>query len=161
MGSPHAEAFLASSRAYLREDYLPAIERCLSQLPDADVWWRPNDASNAVGNLLLHLRGNVAQWLLNGVGGRPFERDRAHEFAARGPVAKEDLMAPLRTTLAEADEVLAGVSPAQLLERRTIQGHDVQVQHAIYHVVEHFGMHTGQILWITKARTGRGPDGAP
>ncbi|MFN2596824.1 MAG: DinB family protein [Pyrinomonadaceae bacterium] len=156
-----ARAFVAEARRLLAEDYLPKIERCLEHLEEVDIWWRPNEASNSVGNLLRHLAGNARQWIVAGVGGAEDRRARQSEFDAgtrrqpgdaEQPTAQE-LLARLRATLAEVDAVLARLGPATLLERRTIQGlSDVVVLDAVFHVVEHFSMHTGQIIQLTKMR---------
>jgi uncharacterized damage-inducible protein DinB len=148
-----AHTFLHESRRLLRSDYLPKIERCLERLSEEDVWWRPNAASNSIGNLLLHLCGNVGQWIVGGVGQREFERHRQREFDERSPLPWTDLLAKLKATLAEADEVIRSLNSESLLERRQIQDYDVTVLEAIYHVVEHFGMHTGQIIMLSKMRT--------
>ncbi len=149
-----AQTFVSASRRLLMSEYLPKIERCLERLGDEEVWWRPNDASNSIGNLLLHLCGNVRQWIVGGVGRREFERDRQQEFDERGPLPKHDLLARIKGVLAEAEAVIGGVHGESLLSRRQIQGYDVTVLEAIYHVVEHFGMHTGQIIMLTKMRMG-------
>jgi hypothetical protein len=148
------ERFIEHSRNYLTDEYLPKIRAAVEPLHESDVWWRPNEASNGIGNLVLHLAGNVRQWIVHGVGGHADVRDRAAEFAAEGG-AVEELLARLAGAVADADAVLAGLAPASLDERRTIQGMDVSVFEAIYHVVEHFAGHTYQIIWIAKARTGR------
>lgn len=146
--------FIEKSRRLLVADYVPKIERCVQRLGDEDVWWRPNDASNSIGNLILHLCGNVTMWMVGGVGGRPFERDRQQEFDERTPLPAAELLSRLRVVVREADEVLRSLDDAALLSRRQIQGYDVSTLEAIYHVVEHFGMHTGQIILLSKARTG-------
>src|SRR5881227_3335206 len=124
------EEFISRSRYHLTEDFLPKIERCLERLTDEQVWWRPNEQSNSVGNLLLHLSGNARQWIVAGIGGADDKRARQTEFDAGKqqqtgdeelPTAQE-LLASLRATLAEVDAVLARLDPASLLERRTIQG---------------------------------------
>ena len=138
----------------LVSDYLPKIERCLEHLTDEDVWSRPNDACNSVGNLLLHLRGNVTQWIIGGVAGRPYERHRQQEFDERTPIPKKELLAQLRAVVEEAGDVIRGLDAGALLSMRQIQDYEVTVLEAVYHVVEHFGMHTGQIILLTKARTG-------
>lgn len=148
-------AFLARSRAYLTGEYLPKIRASLSTLAPEDIWWRPNERSNSAGNLVLHLAGNVRQWIVHGVGRRPDVRDRPAEFAADGGADADALLARLADAITDADAALAGLDPASLHERRTIQGMDVSVFEAIYHVVEHFAGHTYQIIWIAKARTGR------
>ncbi|MFL6212191.1 MAG: DinB family protein [Pyrinomonadaceae bacterium] len=151
-------AFLAHARFLLTADYLPRIERCLAVLAPADVWWRAAPNSNSVGHLLQHLAGNARQWVVAGVGCTPDMRQRDEEFAAptaARPTASE-LLAHLRATLAEVDSMLVSLAPATLLETRTIQGlKDVTVLTAVFHVVEHFSMHTGQIILLTKLRTGR------
>jgi len=148
------QAFLQESSRLLVSDYLPKIERCLEGLSDGDVWWRANEASNSIGNLVLHLCGNVTQWIIGGVGGRPYERHRQQEFDERTAIAAGELLRRLRAVVEEAGEVIGGLEGDALLTRRQIQAYDVTVLEAIYHVVEHFGMHTGQIILLTKARTG-------
>jgi uncharacterized damage-inducible protein DinB len=157
-GEASARGFIAHARALLAEDYPLRIERCLAVLSEADVWWRANAESNSIGNLLLHLAGNARQWIISGVGGAPDVRLRASEFAAtdQDNLTKAELFTRLRATLAEVDDVLARLDPARLLEPRTIQGLDgVTILAAIFHVVEHFSMHTGQIILLTKLRTAR------
>jgi hypothetical protein len=151
-----AQTFIDKSRRLMTSDYLPEIERCLDELAGDDIWWRPNDASNSIGNLVLHLCGNVTMWILGGVGRLPFERDRQQEFDERRSIPAGELRGRLRGVVERADEVMRGVGADELLSRRQIQGYDVTVLEAIYHVVEHFGMHTGQIILLSKARLGRG-----
>ena len=95
-------AFLKKSRKLLLQDFLPKIERAVSVLHDDDIWWRPNDASNSIGNLLLHLSGNVAMWIVGGVGSRPFERNRQQEFDERTHISATELLRRLRATLEQA-----------------------------------------------------------
>lgn len=148
-----ATAFLQRSRHYLGFEYPTKIRRCLDVLP-ADALWRRTDAeSNSVGNLLLHLAGNARQWMVSGVGGARDGRNRRAEFEAREGVDAESLFAALRATLDEVDVVLAGLSHERLVEELVIQGRTVSVFDAIYHVVEHFSLHTGQIILLTKAHT--------
>ena len=145
-------AFLDKSRALITADYVPKIERCLDRLSDGDIWWRANEASNSIGNLILHLCGNVTMWIIGGVGSLPFERHRQREFDERRKIPAAELRSRLRDVARQADEVMSAVGPEELLSRRQIQGYDVTVLEAIYHVVEHFSMHTGQIILLTKAR---------
>lgn len=145
-----AQAFIAQSRSLLLTADLPRIERCLERLTDEEVWWRANDESNSIGNLLLHLSGNVRQWIVSGLGGRRDARVRQEEFDERRVLPRSELLRRLRETLHEADAVLAELEPSALLESRQIQGDDVTVMEAIYHVVEHFSMHTGQIILLAK-----------
>jgi uncharacterized damage-inducible protein DinB len=146
-------AFIAKSRSLLMADYLPKIERCLERLKDEDVWWRRGEESNSIGNLVLHLCGNVRQWIVSGVGGAADTRTRQSEFDERSIIPSAELLASLRQTLKEVDAVLAALPPAAILERRTIQGTEQTVIDAVFHVVEHFSMHTGQIILLTKMLT--------
>lgn len=148
-----AEHFIAEARAYLSSNYLPRIERCLEKLNDDDVWWRANQESNSIGNLLLHLAGSTRMWIVSGVGGAPNLRDRQREFDERSLIPRAELIARLRSTLAEVDEVLAQVNVETLMKERRIRDVTVTGLGAIFHAVEHFSMHTGQIILLTKLRT--------
>jgi uncharacterized damage-inducible protein DinB len=143
-------AFVAHARSLLMRDYLPKIERCLERLTDADTWWRAAKESNSVGNLILHLSGNARQWIVSGLGGAHDGRVRQSEFDEHGPLPRAELLARLKGTLAEVDAVLASLDVSRLMERRRIQGLEVTVLEAVFHVVEHFSMHTGQIILLTK-----------
>ena len=144
------QAFIAEARRHLGEDYLPKIERCLERLTDEQVWWRASEGSNSVGNLLLHLEGNLRQWVVGGVGGAADARVRDREFAERRLLPRGELLAALRAAVEEADGALARLDPASLLETRRVQGLDVTLLSAVFHAVEHFSMHTGQIILLTK-----------
>jgi uncharacterized damage-inducible protein DinB len=160
---PTAQAFLRQARFRLREDYLIKIKLALAAVNDEQVWWRPNDTNNCIGNLLLHLCGNARQWIVAGIGGAADVRARAAEFAAQGTLDKQDLLALLETTLAEVDSVLAQVestltttSSEAVLQRIIVpQGFPQTVLDAIFHVVEHFSYHTGQIILLAKYLSGQ------
>ena len=146
-----ASLFLAASRHYLSLEYPAKLRRAVQALPADRLWMRPNEESNSVGNLLLHLTGNIRQWIVAGVGNEPFTRHRDAEFAARGGASAEELLAELERTLADVDRVLARLTADRLEERCAIQGRDLTVLDAILHVVEHFSYHLGQIVLVTKA----------
>lgn len=141
-------------RHRLTGEYLPRILRCLDELGEENIWWRAHETDNSAGNLVLHLAGNVEQWINAGLGGGDDTRDRRSEFSARGQVTKERLVEILESTLSRADETLGNFDPALLPERRTIQKFDVTCLEALSHVVEHFAQHLGQIIYITKLRRG-------
>jgi uncharacterized damage-inducible protein DinB len=145
-----AASFLSRSRYYLFTEYPAKIRTAVEAIPADRLWWRPNEDANSVGNLLLHLSGNVRQWVVSGVGGRPDERERNREFSARGGASVAELLDALDATLRDAESVLRDLSPSDLLELRTIQGRETSILEAIYHVVEHFSTHTGQIIWVAK-----------
>jgi uncharacterized damage-inducible protein DinB len=146
------DRFLDASRDYLLDQYLPRIRLACAPLSDDDLWWRPAPGSNSIGNLILHIEGNARQWLIGGVGGHASDRDRDGEFAAEGGHTGEQLLATLTTTLFEIDRVLAALQPSQLDEPRIIQGATTTVFDAVYHVVEHVSMHSGQIIQLAKWR---------
>lgn len=148
-------AFLREARSFLRDEYLPKIERCLEQLTDEQVWWRPNPESNSIGNLVLHLCGNARQWIVGGLGGEPDKRERQTEFDERRIIVRDELLTRLRTTVAEVDQVLASFDEGQLLATYPIQGTEATALAAIFHVTEHFSMHTGQIILLTKMLANR------
>ncbi len=145
-----AEQFLDRTRYYLGVEYPAKIREALYALPPDKLWWRPNGSANSAGNLVLHLSGNVRQWVISGVGGAPDVRERDAEFAAIGGGSASQLIEVLEHTLSEVDAVLARVMPEQLNESRSIQGRTTTVLSALYHVTEHFSTHTGQIIWIAK-----------
>lgn len=128
---------------------------CLDKLTEDQIWSRGGEHENSIGNLILHLCGNVRQWIVSGAGKQGFDRDRDGEFNARGSVPVEELRQRLRSTIEEADIVIAAQSAERLVERISVQGYDVSHLECIYHVVCHFSEHTGQIYFITKALTGK------
>jgi uncharacterized damage-inducible protein DinB len=136
------------------EQLAQRIGTCLGMLDADRIWARGGGNENAIGNLVLHLCGNLRQWIVSGIGGSADVRQRGAEFAAQGGVAPEELAAMLHATVAEAAQVLASLPPERLSHRIVIQGYEVSELEAIYHVVEHFSMHTGQVLFATKMLTG-------
>ena len=147
--------FIRVARAELR-DGCDRVGACLRQLSTEQIWTRSHEFENSVGNLVLHLCGNVRQWILSGIGGDEDSRVRDQEFSARAPLPAEELLRRLTETLDAADALLVSLPPDRLLDRRRIQVYDVTVLHAIHHVVVHFAGHVGQIIWATKHATGRG-----
>lgn len=131
------------------------IEDCLGRLSAEQVWTRNTDAENSVGNLALHLCGNVGQWIGSGVGGRPDKRERDAEFGARGDVQPAELAARLNAAVADAAGIIRNLPHARLADKIAVQKYDVTVLEAIYHVVEHFSQHTGQVIFATKLLTGQ------
>ena len=136
------------------QDELRQIEKCLALLTLEQIWSRPNDVSNSIGNLVLHLNGNVRQWIVSSIGGVTFDRDRAAEFSQREPIETSQTLSPLQQSIADACDVIGALTEARLLERVTVQGYDVSILAAVFHVVEHFSLHTGQIVYQTKILTG-------
>jgi len=149
-----AQTFLADSRVFLTEEYLPSIEQCVARLTDQQILSRPNEASNSIGNLLLHLAGSTRYWATEVIGGAPIGRARQQEFDQREIIPARELMATLRAAVDEADQRLSSLSGQQLLETRRTRGEEFTVMWCAYHIVEHFAYHTGQIQSMTKALAG-------
>jgi hypothetical protein len=133
---------------------LERIKHCLGQLTDEQVWHRPQPSLNSIGNLILHLCGNLRQWIVAGIGGAPDVRNRPAEFAERVPVPKEELVRSLEGVVGEAKQILAGVEARQLTKLRRIQGFDVTGVAAIFDSVPHFRGHTQEIVHMTRLRLG-------
>lgn len=145
-----AALFLERSRHFLSFEYPVKIRGAVGPLSYESIWRRPNDDSNSIGNLLLHLAGNIRQWIVSGIGGVPGDRDRAAEFATRDGPAGEELIELLASAVRDADAVLARLSGSELTRPVTIQGRETTIMAALYHVIEHFSMHTGQIILLAK-----------
>jgi uncharacterized damage-inducible protein DinB len=151
MSAPHLDRLVVErARDYLANEYPAKLRITVNALPPDKLWWRPNQDSNSVGNLLLHLNGNLRQWIVAGVGGEAYVRHRAAEFAAREGQPASELLAALERTLADIDRILSGLTAERLAERCAIQGRDLTVLDAVFHVTEHFAYHLGQIILVSK-----------
>ncbi|NDC40182.1 MAG: DUF1572 domain-containing protein [Chitinophagia bacterium] len=135
---------------YRMEENVPRITRCLLELSEMEIWERPNPASNCPGNLILHLCGNITQYIISGLGQREDTRNRDAEFTASYECNREELIARLQATTQEAVSVIRGLSAEELTLPRQIQGFNTTAVGAIMHVVEHYSYHTGQIAFWTK-----------
>jgi uncharacterized damage-inducible protein DinB len=147
------QRFLALCDGYF-EQYLGRIRSCVDRLDESQVWWRPHEACNSVGNLLLHLCGNLTQWVLCGLGGQEVERHRAAEFAAREGAPKDELLKRLAGVVDDVRAVLAVLEPSDLAAPREVQGYAVDGTGVVLHVVEHMSYHTGQIVAAAKQMLG-------
>jgi uncharacterized damage-inducible protein DinB len=150
-----ARPFLAQASHLLLQVHLPRIEACVRELSLEQIWWRANPVSNSVGNLALHLEGNVRQWIVSGLGGTPDRRQRDKEFSALGPLPRRTLLARLHKAVAEAGRVMRKLNGVALARTYSIQGFRVTGLRAVFHVVEHFSHHAGQIILITKMLGGK------
>lgn len=149
----HNDALVRELGAYSEDrlrHYLAQIERCAAMLSTEELWSRPNAHVNSVANLILHLTGNVRQWIVASVGGEPFDRDRPAEFAARDGRPASEIVPALHAVVDRACAVIRGLDAEALATPRTIQGYTVLTQTAVLHVVEHFAYHAGQIVHTTK-----------
>jgi hypothetical protein len=148
-----AQAVVAETRKRLEES-LTKIEHCLSQLDDEQVWWRQSESQNSIGNVILHVCGNLRQWIVSGIGGERDTRHRPSEFSERGPIPTAELLGRLKGVVREACATLSATGPEELLKSRRIQGSDVTGLGAIFDSVPHFVGHTHQIVFITRLQLG-------
>jgi hypothetical protein len=145
---------VGAAAAHELDSALERIKHCLGQLRDEQVWHRPKPGLNSIGNLILHLCGNLRQWVVAGLGGAPDVRDRPAEFAERGPFPKDELMRRLESAVGETSRVLAGVDARRLTEPRRIQGFDMNGLAAVFDSVPHFRGHTQEIVHMTRLQLG-------
>jgi hypothetical protein len=154
MTADELAAAVGAAAAHELESALSRIQHCLGQLDDGQVWRRPAPGLNSIGNLVLHLGGNLRQWIVAGLGGAPDLRNRPAEFAERGPIPKRELLAGLEAAAREAKRVLAGVNARELARVRRIQGFDVTGAAAVFSSIPHFRGHTQEIIHMTRLQLG-------
>jgi uncharacterized damage-inducible protein DinB len=145
--------FLSASSAKL-EQMTSFVTKCLVRLSDEQVWARGGEHENAIGNLILHLCGNMRQWIMHGVGGASDVRKRDKEFSTADGLTATELTHLFEETIAEARSVIDSLPPEKLIERTKPQGRDVSKLEAIYQVVGHVQQHVGQIIVLTKQMCG-------
>ncbi|SFF57650.1 DinB family protein [Thermoflexibacter ruber] len=147
-----SQEFLHQANYYIGLN-LPRVVSCVNMLSEEEVWHKPNANSNSIGNLILHLCGNMTQYILSGLGGKPDERQREAEFSASGGLNKEELLARITEVVIQVQQVISQIDEATLLKKRIVQGFEMTGVGIIIHVVEHFSYHTGQIAFWTKLLT--------
>ncbi len=148
----YRELLVQEVRRRLMDENVPRIKQCLAELTTEEIWYRPNENSNSVGNLVLHLCGNVRQWLLSGLGGYTDNRRRKQEFDERGPFPTSILLRHLDELMEETDKVLNKLTAEKILQPVEVQGFTETGVSILMHVVEHFSYHTGQITYYVKWR---------
>ena len=144
------QAFIDLCLHFLRDDYPNRIVECLNELSQEEINWRPNDRSNSISNLVCHLVGNCRQWVYQGLGEFEYRRERDSEFELRKDLDHQDLEKMLDQLAAEVTKSLSRLQADTLGEQVSIQGFQVSKREALFHATEHFSMHTGQIIYITK-----------
>ncbi len=133
---------------------LAKVKHCLSQLADEDLQWRAFPEHNSVHNLVLHMCGNLGQWIVSGVGGSADVRQRADEFRDRNLQSSQDLVARLERCVVEVDAVLEACAAERLTETVVIQGFRLSVLAAVWESLNHFVGHMQQIVFVTRLRLG-------
>ena len=147
------EGLIVKFSANKLNQFTGRIQDCLGRLTYEQIWARGSEDENAIGNLVLHLAGNVRQWIGTGMAGKPDVRARDREFAARGDVQAGELGERLSGVVADAVATIEKMTGAELLERITVQKYELTKLEALLHVVEHFAQHTAQIIFATKLLT--------
>ncbi len=132
------------------DEYQVKIASCLDKLEEKDIWQSPNNNTNSIGNQILHLCGNITQYIISGLGNEKDLRDRDGEFSTRGGISKSELYGRLSDVVKESKEVIRNLNPDALLKIRSVQGFRLSTIGIVLHVVEHFSYHTGQIVFWTK-----------
>lgn len=131
------------------DESLRMVEKSLGELKEEEVWHRPNEASNSIGNIMVHLCGNITQYILAGLGGIKDTRQRDVEFTISGGISKEQLLADLNSLIEQVKEVVDGLTDEELMKYYKVQGFSLSGVGILMHVVEHFSYHTGQIaFWV-------------
>jgi uncharacterized damage-inducible protein DinB len=151
-GAEFGRALVVEAKRRLLGESVPRLRKCLGLLSEEEIWRRPNAETSSVGNLVLHLQGNVRQYILSGLGGAPDQRRRSSEFAETGPLPAAELLSRLDGLMAEVEATLDRVDPASLLAKRRVQGVEESGLSILVHVVEHFSYHVGQISYVVKSR---------
>lgn len=141
--------FISESISRLHEN-TPKVKKCLDELTEDQIWQRPNPSSNSVGNIILHLCGNITQYILSSLGAVEDKRERDKEFSTDGGLSKAELIARLKATVDRATFTIKNINPNELTKVRSVQGYELSAIGIIIHVVEHYSYHTGQIIFWTK-----------
>ena len=132
------------------DENTPKLIACVQELGEANIWKRPNPHSNSVGNIILHLCGNIRQYAISSLGNRKDVRERDKEFSADRAYSATELLKKLSDTLDEAKNIIQNVSEEELLRKRKVQGYTHSGIGIVIHVTEHYSYHTGQIIFWTK-----------
>lgn len=141
--------FVAESISRMQKN-TPKIKKCLEELAEEHVWKRPNASSNSVGNMIVHLCGNITQYILSSLGEAEDKRERDKEFSRQGGLSKMQLHDMLQNTVDRASTVIKTLDAKDLMKERSVQGYQLSAIGIILHVVEHYSYHTGQIIFWTK-----------
>jgi len=150
LNSTEKELLIKDVQRRLCEESIPRILKCLELLDDTQIWFRENEHSNAIGNLALHLNGNVRQWIFSGLLDEKDIRNRNAEFAQRSIIPNKEIQSILIHLCQELQEKLNLLRDVDLTQEHVIQGIQENGVSILMHVVEHFSYHTGQIALLTK-----------
>jgi len=149
MGEEFIKEFIDQALYRISEN-TSKLTACLDELEETEIWKRPNEKSNSVGNIILHLCGNIRQYAISSLGNKKDVRERDKEFSADGGYAKSELIKKLIATVEEAKSIIENINSNELLRKRQVQGYFHSGIGIIIHVTEHYSYHTGQIIFWVK-----------
>jgi uncharacterized damage-inducible protein DinB len=150
MADEIAAAVIESLRARITRVFPAQIRQCIEALGDEQIWWRPNEGENSIGNLVLHISGSLNLYLNKNIGGIAYERDRAAEFAERKHIPKTELLQVFDDMVARAERTFDALTPERLAEPSPEPTMHKTVVQDLLNVLTHIANHAGQIVWITK-----------
>jgi len=145
------EVILAALRTRITAVFPAQVRAAVEALSEDEIWWRPNESANSIGNLILHLAGSLDHYLNRNVGGFAFDRDRAAEFAERGPIPREQLMERFEAMVTRATETFDKLTPERLNEPSPEPTMYTLLVEDVMNVAIHLANHVGQIVWIAKS----------
>jgi hypothetical protein len=145
-----SEAVLAALRARITRVFPAQIRACVDQLTDEQIWWRPNEKSNSIGNLIVHITGSLNHYLNFDIGGVEYHRDRAAEFAERRHIPKHELVAMFDDMVAKAEKTFDGIGVERLASPSPEPKMYTLLVEDLISIAVHIANHAGQIVWITK-----------
>lgn len=128
------------------------IAKCFKQLEEQDVWWEPNSSSNSIGTIILHLCGNIGQYIISSLGRQPDQRERDLEFSTKDSHSKAELLQMIGDVIDQASATVEAATEEELLRMRQVQGFSFSGLGVVLHAVEHLSYHTGQIAYLVKLR---------
>jgi Protein of unknown function (DUF1572) len=148
---PLEQAALAAFRSRITSILPAQIRPCIEALTEDQLWWRPNETSNSVGNLVLHVSGSIRHYLSRSIGHIQYERDRPAEFSERGPLPKQQLLAIFDETIDQAAFVLDSFETSRFMDQTEEPGYYQTIFEQLFGIAIHLATHAGQIVYVTKS----------
>lgn len=153
MKSEDSISILKDTIILRNNENLDKIISCLSLLDEAQIWHKPNTHTNSVANLILHLCGNVTQYIITSLTEKKDERNRASEFSTRNTLSKNELEKMITQCIINANKIIESTTETRIKSNQVVQGFNLSGIGNIVHACEHLSYHTGQIALLTKLMT--------
>jgi uncharacterized damage-inducible protein DinB len=141
---------LVNNALYRMDESTRMIKKSLDEITDEEIWLKPNESLNSIANLMLHLSGNISQYIISSLGETEDIRNRDAEFNATGGLTKAAVLKKLEDTVNTAKRVIFDTTPEQFVKVRQVQGFSLSGVGIVLHAVEHYSYHTGQIAFYVK-----------